>query len=128
VCPGCACRYIHIRAISGAYRTNCNIKANIKAYFYNSIEISSLLIISGNIIAYFVQIADNVQQHDTQFTYYRRNGISMFKKLLAAGAATVTAAMMTLPATAWFGGFGFGRGLGFGLGFGGLGLGFGGLG
>lgn len=73
---------------------------------------------------------------------------SMFKRLVAVGAAAVTVAMtMALPAAAWFGARGFGfnsfssfgfGGFGFGgLGFGGLGfgpgwpffgLGFGGLG
>ena len=85
-------------------------------------------------MAYFAKTADNIKGHILQFNNYRRYGISMLKKLIAAGAATVTAAAtMALPAFAWwggrgfsFGGFGFGRG--FGLGFSSFGLGFGGLG
>jgi hypothetical protein len=89
-------------------------------------------------LAFFAQTADNIKGHILQFSIYRRYGISMLKKLIAAGTATVmTAAVMALPACAWFGrgfGFGFGRGFGFGFGWpfwGGLGwggLGWGGLG
>lgn len=57
----------------------------------------------------------------------------MLKKILALGTTAALAAMTTIPASAWFGGFGrfgfgfpfgFGFGFPFGLGFGGLGLGF----
>ena len=49
----------------------------------------------------------------------------MFKKLMLAGTAAIATVMTTLPAAAWWGGWGM-RGLGFGLGgFGFRGLGFG---
>jgi hypothetical protein len=122
-------------AIQGEKRANNHIKANITAYFYKIGVITSYLIISDHYSAYFAQTADNLQQHIPQFTYYRRYGISMLKKLLATGATAVTAVMMSAPVSAMFGrGFGFGGfGRGFGLGFGGFGLGgfglgFGGLG
>jgi hypothetical protein len=54
----------------------------------------------------------------------------MFKKLMLAGTAAIATVMTTLPAAAWWGGWGF-RGLGFGLGgfgFRGLGFGLGGFG
>ena len=48
------------------------------------------------------------------FPYLTGGTIQVFKRLLALGAASIVAALSTLPASAWLGGFGCGLGCGCG--------------